>query len=115
MSKQWFKDAVVYQIYPQSFQDSNQDGIGDLKGIQQRLTYLKKLGVDVVWLNPIYTSPNQDNGYDIADYRTIQTRYGSMQDFDDLLADMHNHQLKLMMDLVVNHTSDQHHWFQESK
>ncbi|KRN32258.1 alpha-glucosidase [Weissella halotolerans] len=115
MSKQWFKDAVVYQIYPQSFQDSNQDGIGDLKGIQQRLTYLEKLGVDVVWLNPIYTSPNQDNGYDIADYRTIQTRYGSMQDFDDLLADMHNHQLKLMMDLVVNHTSDQHHWFQESK
>ncbi|MBM7616582.1 oligo-1,6-glucosidase [Weissella uvarum] len=115
MKSTWFKDSVVYQIYPQSFQDSNHDGVGDLKGIQSRLDYLNKLGVDVVWLNPIYTSPNQDNGYDIADYRSIQSRYGSMDDFDELLADMHEHDLKLIMDLVVNHTSDQHHWFQESK
>ncbi|AZZ60851.1 alpha-glucosidase [Oenococcus sp. UCMA 16435] len=115
MSKQWFKDSVVYQIYPRSFQDSNNDGIGDLNGIKSRLSYLKKLGVDVLWLNPIYRSPDKDNGYDIADYETIQDVYGTMDDFDSLLSDVHSHGMKLLMDLVVNHTSDQHEWFQESK
>lgn len=111
----WFQDSVVYQIYPRSFQDSNSDGIGDLNGISQRLPYLKKLGVDVLWLNPIYKSPDVDNGYDIADYETIQPIYGTMSDFNKLLAQIHENGLKLVMDLVVNHTSDQHKWFQESK
>ncbi|MCV3296173.1 alpha-glucosidase [Oenococcus kitaharae] len=115
MSKQWFKDAVVYQIYPMSFQDSNNDGIGDLNGIIERLPYLKKLGIDVIWLNPIYKSPNKDNGYDIADYRLINPEYGTMEDFNALLAQAHKLNLKIMMDLVVNHTSDQHDWFQQSK
>ncbi|GAB6092672.1 glycoside hydrolase family 13 protein [Furfurilactobacillus curtus] len=112
---QWFQDSVVYQIYPRSFQDSNHDGIGDLNGIRSRLDYLQKLGVDVLWLNPIYKSPDKDNGYDIADYEAIQPVFGTMTDFDQLLADIHEHGLKLMMDLVVNHTSDQHKWFQASK
>ena len=115
MSSNWFKDAVVYQIYPRSFQDSNNDGIGDLNGIKQRLPYLKKLGVDVLWLNPIYQSPDVDNGYDIADYEKIQPDFGTMTDFDQLLAAIHENGLKLVMDLVVNHTSDQHKWFQKSK
>lgn len=115
MTQAWFKDSVIYQIYPRSFQDSNADGIGDLKGIRTRLDYLKKLGVDVLWLNPIYRSPDKDNGYDISDYESIQPVYGDMQDFDDLLADMHQHGLKLLMDLVVNHTSDEHKWFKESR
>lgn len=109
-----FQDEVVYQIYPRSFQDSNNDGIGDLKGIQQRLPYLKKLGADVLWLNPIYKSPDQDNGYDISDYESIQPAYGTMADFDTLLKAVHDNGMKLLMDLVVNHTSDQHRWFQES-
>ncbi len=113
--KQWFKDTVVYQVYPMSFQDSDNDGIGDLPGITKRLYYIKKLGADVIWLNPIYESPNKDNGYDIANYRAINPEYGSMNDFDDLLNKAHQLNLKIMMDLVVNHTSDQHHWFQESK
>ena len=113
--KQWFKDTVVYQVYPMSFQDSDNDGIGDLPGITKRLDYIKKLGADVIWLNPIYESPNKDNGYDIANYRAINPEYGSMTDFDDLLNKAHQLNLKIMMDLVVNHTSDQHHWFQESK
>ncbi|SYW21036.1 glycoside hydrolase family 13 protein [Oenococcus oeni] len=113
--KQWFKDTVVYQVYPMSFQDSDNDGIGDLPGITKRLDYIKKLGADVIWLNPIYESPNKDNGYDIANYRAINPEYGSMNDFDDLLNKAHQLNLKIMMDLVVNHTSDQHHWFQESK
>jgi len=112
---QWFKDSVVYQIYPRSFQDSNHDGIGDLKGIEQRLDYLKKLGADVLWLNPIYKSPDVDNGYDIADYESIQPVYGTMDDFNSLLKKTHEKKMKLLMDLVVNHTSDQHQWFQESK
>lgn len=111
----WFQDSVVYQIYPQSFQDSNGDGIGDLAGITQRLDYLQKLGVDVLWLNPIYRSPLKDNGYDIADYKAINPQYGTMADFDQLLAETHRHGMKLLMDLVVNHTSDQNAWFQESK
>ncbi|KRL75108.1 alpha-glucosidase [Secundilactobacillus paracollinoides] len=110
-----FQDEVVYQIYPRSFQDSNNDGIGDLKGIQQRLPYLKKLGADVLWLNPIYKSPDQDNGYDISDYESIQPAYGTMADFDTLLKAVHDNGMKLLMDLVVNHTSDQHRWFQESR
>ncbi|ORN07981.1 glycoside hydrolase family 13 protein [Lentilactobacillus parabuchneri] len=115
MTHKWWQNAVVYQIYPQSFQDSNHDGIGDLHGIIKRLPYLQKLGVDVLWLNPIYDSPLKDNGYDIADYEKILPTYGTMADFDELLAEIHNHGMKLLMDLVVNHTSDQHRWFQESK
>lgn len=115
MSSQWFKDVVVYQIYPQSFQDSNGDGIGDLNGIKKRIPYLKKLGVDVVWLTPIYSSPGVDNGYDISDYLKINPQFGTMDDFDGLLTALHKNGLKLLMDLVVNHTSDQHKWFRESK
>ncbi len=114
MSK-WFQDSVVYQIYPRSFQDSNADGIGDLNGIKERLPYLQKLGVDVLWLNPIYQSPDVDNGYDIADYEAVQPVYGTMDDFNSLLKQVHEHGMKLLMDLVVNHTSDQHKWFLESK
>ena len=111
----WWKEAVVYQIYPRSFQDSNGDGIGDLRGIIQRLDYLKSLGIDVVWLNPIYGSPNDDNGYDISDYRTIMKEFGTMADFDELLAGMHKRGIKLVMDLVVNHSSDEHEWFRQSR
>ncbi|MBN7273799.1 alpha,alpha-phosphotrehalase [Ligilactobacillus pobuzihii] len=112
---EWWKDSVVYQIYPQSFQDSNGDGIGDLQGIISRLPYLEKLGVDVLWLNPIYKSPLVDNGYDIADYYDIDPRYGTLDDFKELLEQVHKHHMRLIMDLVVNHTSDQNYWFQESK
>ncbi|VDK13737.1 Oligo-1,6-glucosidase [Oenococcus sicerae] len=115
MDAKWWQKAVVYQVYPQSYQDSNGDGIGDLAGLTQRLPYIKKLGADVIWLNPIYESPNKDNGYDIANYRKIQTAYGTMADFDHLLQRAHELGLKILMDLVVNHTSDQNDWFQESK
>ncbi|MGX7198586.1 glycoside hydrolase family 13 protein [Enterococcus nangangensis] len=108
----WWQHATGYQIYPRSFQDSNGDGIGDLKGIQQRLPYLKKLGVDFIWLNPIHPSPNVDNGYDIADYRDIAPEYGTLADFKELLAAAHALDLKIILDLVVNHSSDQHPWFQ---
>ncbi|WP_288846249.1 alpha-glucosidase [uncultured Fructobacillus sp.] len=111
----WWQKAVVYQIYPRSFQDSNGDGIGDLKGIQERLSYVSKLGADVIWLNPIYQSPNKDNGYDISDYQAINPEFGTMQDFDDLLAAAHARDIKIVMDLVVNHSSDQHKWFIESR
>ncbi len=111
----WWKEAVVYQIYPRSFQDSNADGIGDLRGIVSRLDYIQGLGVDIIWLNPVYASPNDDNGYDISDYRTIMPEFGTMQDFDHLLAEMKLRGLKLIMDLVVNHTSDEHPWFVESR
>ncbi|MCP9329113.1 glycoside hydrolase family 13 protein [Liquorilactobacillus satsumensis] len=114
INSKWFQDSVVYQIYPMSFQDSNNDGIGDLNGIAQRLPYLKKLGIDVIWLNPIYKSPNKDNGYDIADYQNINPEYGTLADFDNLLKAIHQHGMKLLMDLVVNHTSDQHDWFKKS-
>ncbi len=114
-NKNWWKDAVVYQIYPRSFKDSNHDGIGDLNGITEKLDYLKNLGVDILWLSPIYQSPNDDNGYDISDYRSIMTEFGTMEDFDRLLEQAHNRGMKLMMDLVVNHTSDEHHWFKESR
>lgn len=111
----WWQKAVVYQVYPRSFQDANGDGIGDLKGIEQRLDYIQKLGADVIWLNPIYASPDKDNGYDISDYEDINQKFGTMADFDDLLEKAHDKGLKILMDLVVNHTSDQHQWFIESR
>lgn len=111
----WWKNAVVYQIYPRSFSDSNADGIGDLPGILTRLDYLTRLGVDVVWLSPVYMSPQDDNGYDIADYYNIDPMFGTLSDFDALVAGLHSCGIKLMMDLVVNHTSDEHPWFQESR
>ncbi|MDO7675394.1 MAG: alpha-glucosidase [Flavobacteriaceae bacterium] len=114
-SKTWWKEGIVYQIYPRSFQDTTGNGIGDLKGILQRLDYIKSLGVDIIWLNPVYESPNDDNGYDISDYRNIMAEFGSMEDFDSLLKGMHDRGLKLVMDLVVNHSSDEHQWFQESR
>jgi oligo-1,6-glucosidase len=113
--RKWWKEAVVYQVYPRSFKDSNGDGVGDLKGIISKLDYLHSLGVDVIWLNPIYGSPNDDNGYDISDYRSIMKEFGTMQDFDDLLKGMHARDLKLVMDLVVNHSSDEHEWFRQSR
>ncbi len=112
VSKAWWKEAVFYQIYPRSFQDSNGDGIGDLQGILSRLDYLKELGVDAIWLSPIYDSPNDDNGYDIRDYCVIMKEFGTMEDFDRLLAAIHERGMRLIMDLVVNHTSDEHPWFQ---
>lgn len=112
---EWWKGAVVYQIYPRSFQDSNGDGIGDLEGIRSRLDYLRALGVDVLWLSPIYRSPQADNGYDISDYRDIDPVFGTLEDFDRLLADVHERGMKLVMDLVVNHSSDEHPWFVESR
>lgn len=111
----WWKEAVIYQIYPRSFQDSNGDGIGDLNGVTMRLDYLKKLGIDVIWLSPVYKSPNDDNGYDISDYRDIMTEFGTMEDFDRMLAAAHARGIKIVMDLVVNHTSDEHKWFIESR
>ena len=113
--RKWWKEAVVYQIYPRSFKDDNGDGIGDLKGIISKLDYIKSLGVNVVWLNPIYSSPNDDNGYDISDYRNIMKDFGTMADFDTLLSEMHRRNIRLVMDLVVNHTSDEHLWFQQSR
>ncbi|HEV7185370.1 MAG TPA: alpha-glucosidase [Leifsonia sp.] len=110
----WWRSAVVYQIYPQSFADSDGDGVGDLRGIAQRLDHLQELGVDVIWLSPIYASPHDDNGYDISDYQRIDPVYGTLDDFDRLLADIHSRGMKLVMDLVVNHTSDEHPWFLES-
>ena len=110
----WHK-SVVYQIYPRSFCDTNGDGIGDLKGITSKLDYLQALGVEVVWLSPVYQSPNDDNGYDISDYRAIHPEFGTMADFDEMLAGMHARGIRLMMDLVVNHTSDEHPWFQEAR
>ncbi len=111
----WWKEAVIYQIYPRSFQDSNGDGIGDLNGITMHLDYLKKLGIDVIWLSPVYKSPNDDNGYDISDYRDIMTEFGTMEDFDRMLAAAHERGIKIVMDLVVNHSSDEHKWFVESR
>ena len=115
MSEQWWQKAVVYQIYPKSFQDSNGDGIGDIPGITSRLPYLAKLGVDVIWLSPVYASPMDDNGYDISDYRAIAPVFGTMDDFDRMLETAHGLGIKIVMDLVVNHSSDEHRWFQESR
>jgi len=113
--RKWWKEAIVYQIYPRSFKDSDGDGIGDLKGIISKLDYIKSLGIDAVWVNPIYTSPNDDNGYDISDYRNIMKEFGTMADFDELLKGLHDRGIKLVMDVVVNHSSDEHEWFKQSR
>jgi len=115
IDKKWWKEAVVYQIYPRSFKDSDGDGVGDLNGILSKLDYIKSLGIDAVWLNPIYSSPNDDNGYDVSDYRNIMKDFGTMQDFDALLKGMHERNIKLIMDIVVNHSSDEHEWFKQSR
>lgn len=115
MDKTWWKEAVVYQVYPRSFMDSDGDGIGDLKGILLKLDYLQTLGVDVIWLSPIYQSPNDDNGYDVSDYQSIMKEFGTMEDFDRLLSAIHERGMKIMMDLVINHTSDEHPWFMASR
>jgi alpha-glucosidase len=115
MKKAWRKEAVGYQIYPRSFQDSNGDGIGDLQGVIQRLDYINELGIDVIWICPMYKSPNDDNGYDISDYQDIMEDFGTMEDFDQLLNEVHKRDMKLIIDLVLNHTSDEHPWFIESK
>ncbi len=111
----WWKNAVIYEIYPRSFQDSNGDGIGDLNGITQRLDYLKQLGVDAIWLSPIYPSPQVDFGYDISDYENIDPQYGTLADFDHLMAEANKRQIRIIMDMVMNHTSDKHKWFIESR
>ncbi len=113
--RDWKKDAVCYEIYPRSFKDSNGDGIGDLQGIISKLDYIKELGVDVIWICPIYKSPNDDNGYDISDYQEIMSEFGTMDDFDELLKEVHKRGMKLILDLVINHTSDEHPWFLESR
>lgn len=113
--RKWWKEAVVYQIYPRSFKDSDGDGVGDLKGIISKLDYIKSLGITAVWLNPIYSSPNDDNGYDVSDYRNIMKDFGSMSDFDAMLKGMHDRNIKLVMDIVVNHSSDEHEWFKQSR
>ncbi|MFS0662116.1 alpha-glucosidase [Niallia alba] len=115
MEKKWWQTSVVYQIYPRSFQDSNGDGVGDLRGIINRLDYLQKLGIDVIWLSPVYKSPNDDNGYDISDYEAIMDEFGTMADMDELIATANEKGIKIVMDLVVNHTSDEHKWFIEAK
>ncbi|MBS9463724.1 alpha-glucosidase [Flagellimonas sp. 389] len=114
-SRTWWKEGIVYQIYPRSFQDTTGNGVGDIQGIVKRLDYIKRLGIDIIWLCPVYQSPNDDNGYDISDYQNIMDEFGTMADFDELLEEMHRRDLKLVMDLVVNHTSDEHKWFQESR
>lgn len=113
--KKWWENAVIYQVYPSSFQDSDGDGIGDLEGVINRLPYIEKLGVDVIWLNPVYKSPNVDNGYDVSDYEDIQPVFGDMATFDRLLDEAHKRNIKIVMDLVVNHSSDQLDWFISSK
>ena len=114
MDQKWWQSSVVYQIYPRSFQDSNGDGIGDIPGITKRLPYIRELGADVIWLSPVYQSPNDDNGYDISDYQAINPEFGTMEEFDEMLQTAHSLGLKIVMDLVVNHTSDEHRWFREA-
>ena len=111
----WWKEAIVYQLYPRSFKDSDGDGIGDLKGIISKLDYLQSLGITAVWLNPVYSSPNDDNGYDISNYQNIMKDFGTMEDFDVLLKGLHQRGIKLVMDVVVNHSSDEHEWFKQSR
>ncbi len=115
MEKKWWKESVVYQVYPRSFNDSNGDGIGDLRGIIEKLDYLKELGIDVIWLSPVYKSPNDDNGYDISDYEDIMSEFGTMEDMDELIKEGKKRGIKILMDLVVNHTSDEHKWFIEAR
>ena len=115
MNKEWWKEAIVYQIYPRSFSDSNGDGIGDIPGIISKLDYISSLGVNVIWLSPVYASPNEDNGYDISDYYSIHPDFGTMADFDSLVAEADKRGIKIIMDLVINHTSSEHEWFQKSR
>ena len=115
MNKKWWKELIAYQIYPKSFMDSNGDGIGDIQGIISKLDYLKDLGIDLIWLCPMYKSPNHDNGYDISDYKDILDEFGTMDDFNELLNEVHNRGMKLIIDLVINHTSHEHPWFIESR
>ncbi len=115
VDREWWKEAVVYQVYPRSFNDSDGDGNGDIPGIVEKVDYLDELGVDVVWLNPVYESPLADNGYDIADYRSIHPEFGTMDDWETLLEELHDRDMRLIMDLVVNHTSDEHEWFRRSR
>ena len=115
MEKKWWKESVVYQIYPKSFKDSNGDGVGDIRGIIQKLDYLKELGVNVLWISPMLESPQDDNGYDISDYRRIYKEYGNMEDYEELLSEAHKRDIRILIDLVVNHTSDEHNWFVESR
>jgi alpha-glucosidase len=115
LKKAWWKEGVAYQIYPRSFMDSNGDGIGDLRGIISKLDYLQDLGIDIIWICPIYKSPNADNGYDISDYHAIMEEFGTMEDFDVLLNEIHQRGMKVILDLVINHTSDEHPWFIESR
>ncbi|VTU68996.1 glucohydrolase [Lactobacillus alimentarius DSM] [Leuconostoc pseudomesenteroides] len=115
MTAPWWQSAVVYQVYPRSFQDTNHDGIGDIQGIISHLDYLQKLGVDAIWLSPVYASPNDDNGYDISDYENIMAEFGTMTDMEELIHDARERNIKIVMDLVLNHTSDEHTWFIESK
>lgn len=114
-NKTWWKEAIVYQIYPRSFKDSNGDGVGDLKGIIEELDYIKSLGVTMVWLNPFFQSPNVDNGYDVSDYKAILSEFGTMEDFDTLLKGLHERNIKFVLDVVVNHSSDQHEWFKQAR
>ena len=113
--KNWVKDLVVYQIYPRSFMDSNGDGIGDLAGVTSRLDYLEELGINAIWLSPVYCSPNADNGYDISDYQNIMEEFGTMEDWERLRDECHSRGIRIIMDLVVNHSSDEHAWFQQSR
>jgi oligo-1,6-glucosidase len=115
MERRWWKEGIVYQIYPRSFCDSNGDGVGDLRGIISKLDYLKEFGIDIIWLSPVNKSQNVDNGYDVSDYYSIMNEYGIMEDMKDLITEAHQRNLKLIMDLVINHTSDQHPWFIESR
>ena len=115
MDKEWWKKAIVYQIYPRSFSDSNGDGIGDIPGIISKLDYISSLGVNVIWLSPVYASPNEDNGYDISDYLSIHPDFGTMDDFDNLVKEADRRGIKIIMDLVINHTSSEHEWFQKSR
>lgn len=114
-TNEWWRHAVVYQIYPQSFKDTNNDGIGDLRGVIEKLDYIKSIGVNTLWLTPVFESPLIDNGYDVSDYKKIASDFGTMQDMEKLITEAHRHGLKLIFDLVVNHSSDKHQWFQESK
>lgn len=115
MEKHWWQEVVVYQIYPRSFKDSSGDGIGDLPGIIEKLDYLETLGIGAIWLSPVYQSPNDDNGYDISDYEAIMTEFGTMADMDRLIEEAKKRKIEIIMDLVVNHTSDEHRWFIEAK
>ena len=115
MEKKWWKESVVYQIYPKSFKDSNGDGVGDIRGIIQKLDYLKELGVNVLWISPMLESPQDDNGYDISDYQAIADVFGTMADMDELLMEAKKRNIQIVMDLVVNHTSDEHKWFVEAR